>query len=196
MAESRFESLLCNLLSTAVREPELAAHALVVRYGDMVALAAADYDELSAMEHVGASGAYLLRLTFALRSRRVVDSFPLPHSFTEAEFHKYLAAVFFDSSNEQVCVFLVDDRGRVAFSEILGVGTVNSMSVLPRKILELSVRRNCRRVILAHNHPAGIAKASEDDIIATQHIARTLRDAHRELVAHYVVAGNEVLKIT
>ena len=196
MDRSRFELLLSKLLSHAVREPHLAAHALVVRYGDMSALAAAEHDELASMEHVGEAGAHLLRLTFALRSRRVTDKFSLGRCFTESEFNEYLTALFFDAPCERVYAFLIDDRGRVAFSEFLGEGTVNSMSVLPRKLLELSVKRGCRRVILAHNHPSGRAIASDEDVAATEQISRMLRDAHRELVAHYVVAGGETSKIT
>ena len=195
MNRSEFERLLSELLSYAVKKPELAAHALVTKYKDMTTLASADGDELAATEHVGVAGAHLLRLTFALRSRRITDKYPMGRQYTEAEFREYLTALFFDSPNETVCAFFIDDRGRVAFSELLGEGTVNSMTVLPRKVLELSVKRGCRRIILAHNHPGGEAIASDEDIVATDHIAHLLSAAQRELVAHYIVAGNEVSKI-
>lgn len=196
MNKSRFELLLCKLLSYSVREPALAAKSLVKRYGDASALAAADYEELSCMEHVGPAGAHIVRLAYALRSRRVTDEFVLPRYFTESEFQDYITALFFDSPNERIYAFLVDERGRVAFSELLGEGTVNSMSILPRKLLEASVRRGCRRVILAHNHPSGRAVASREDIEATEQIALVLRESQRELIAHYVVAGTDVCKIT
>lgn len=196
MDRSRLELLLCDLLSYAVREPALAAREIAVRYADVTSLAAADYNELCAIEHVGASGAHLLRLAFALRSRRITDKFPMGRRFNEEEFCEYLTALFFDSTNEEAYAFFVDDRGRVAFFDHLGEGTVNAMSVLPRKILELSVRHGCRRVIIAHNHPAGRAIASDEDLAATEQISRTLFDTQRELLAHYVVAGTEIYKIT
>ena len=84
-----------------------------------------------------------------------------------------------------------DSRGRVKGCDLLGEGTVNASEVYPRKIAECAVRRGASSVILAHNHPSGVANASDDDISATLALFATLRSMGIRLYRHVVVAGRD-----
>ena len=90
---------------------------------------------------------------------------------------------------------LLDDKGRVKSFEFVCEGTVNATSILPRKLLEVMIKRNARDAILAHNHPYGVATPSAEDVDTTVRIASLLKSADRRLIAHYIVAGNECCKI-
>ena len=186
---------LARLLSYATGTPDGAADNLMSRFGGVQGIACADIDELSFVDGVGDSGALLLRLVASLASRSITDSFRFGREHTDEEIVDYLKALFLPLTNETVYAMLLDDAGRVSFCEFLGEGTVNATSILPRKVLELAVRRGARSVILAHNHPAGYARPSVEDIELTELLKRMFRDSGRRLLAHYIVAGNDVTAI-
>lgn len=70
------------------------------------------------------------------------------------------------------CLFL-DNRHRVLAFEELFRGTIDSASVHPREVVRACLRHNASAVILAHNHPSGVAEPS----VADQAITRELKDA-------------------
>ncbi len=70
------------------------------------------------------------------------------------------------------CLFL-DNRHRVIAFEELFRGTIDGASVYPREVVRRSLHHNAAALILAHNHPSGIAEPSNADT----HITRRLRDA-------------------
>ncbi|MBQ4071957.1 MAG: JAB domain-containing protein [Clostridia bacterium] len=194
MADELYSALV-GVLSYVSAEPESAAQQIVSRFGNYPSLAAADYDELSRMPAVGDSGATLIRLLMAITSRRRTDKFKFGRVHTEEETVDYLKALFYTLENENVYVLLLDEGRRVTFCEFLGEGTVNASSIMPRRVLELAVKRDARYVILAHNHPMGVAKPSVEDIETTLTVKQLLASSSRELLAHYVIAPNEYFKI-
>lgn len=186
---------IAKILSFAVKEPQIAANEIAERYPDIYSLAVADTDELAMLEHVGPKGAHLLRLVVSLRSRTGADSFKLGRKHTEEEITALLKSLFFSLPNETVYLLLLDDKGRVKSFEFICEGTVNATSILPRKLLEVMIKKNARDAILAHNHPYGVATPSAEDVDTTVRIASLLKSADRRLIAHYIVAGNECCKI-
>ena len=186
---------IAKILSFEVKEPEIAAQEIAERYPDIYSLAVADTDELARLEHVGPKGAHLLRLVMSLRSRAGADSFKLGRKHTEEEIAELLKSLYFSLPNETVYLLLLDDKGRVKSYEFICEGTVNATSILPRKLLEVMIKKNCREAILAHNHPYGVATPSAEDVDTTVRIASLLKSADRRLVAHYIVAGSECRRI-
>jgi DNA repair protein RadC len=182
---------IAKILSFEVKEPEIAAKEISDRYNDIYSLAIADVDELSRLEHVGQRGARLLRLVMSLRSRAGADSFKFGRKHTDEEIVALFKSLFFSLSNETVYLLLLDDKGRVKSCEFVCEGTVNASSILPRKLLELMIKKNCRDAILAHNHPYGYARPSAEDVDTTARIAALLNSADRRLLKHYVIAGDE-----
>jgi DNA repair protein RadC len=182
---------IAKILSFEVKEPEIAAKEISDRYNDIYSLAIADVDELSRLEHVGHRGARLLRLVMSLRSRAGADSFKFGRKHTDEEIVALFKSLFFSLSNETVYLLLLDDKGRVKSCEFVCEGTVNASSILPRKLLELMIKKNCRDAILAHNHPYGYARPSAEDVDTTARIAALLNSADRRLLKHYVIAGDE-----
>jgi len=191
MNGGKFYDALVRLLSYAVKEPERAATAIAARYRDFSALSAADYDELALVDGVGERGAQLLRLVLELQSRRETDKLKLMKKHTEEEIISYFRALFLPLVNETVFVMLLDESERVISCELVGEGTVNAASVLPRKVLELAVRKNAKSAVMAHNHPSGIPEPSVEDIATTERVAKLLSSAGKRLVCHYVFAGKE-----
>jgi DNA repair protein RadC len=90
------------------------------------------------------------------------------------------------------CLFL-DARHRLIAFEPLFLGTVDRASVYPREVLRRSLELNAAALILAHNHPSGVAEPSSADIALTGSLAELLRQIDVQLLDHLVVGrGMEV----
>ena len=67
----------------------------------------------------------------------------------------------------------LDNRHRVIAFEELFTGTIDGTSVHPREVVRTALFHNAAAVILAHNHPSGVAEPSQAD----EQITRRLKDA-------------------
>lgn len=133
-----------------------------------------------------------LRLIAAMTSRRITDKFKNGKKYLQNELTEYIVGLFFGLTVETTYIIMLDENDKLISSEYLGDGTVNSSGFLPRKLLDVALRKNAKRVILAHNHPCGNAAASNNDIVVTDIAKTVLRDAGIELVAHYIVSGFDI----
>ena len=84
------------------------------------------------------------------------------------------------------CLYL-DKRHRLIEYEELFRGTIDGASVHPREIVKMALRRNCAAVIVAHNHPSGIAEPSQADEFITQRVKEALALVDIRLIDHIIV---------
>ncbi len=85
----------------------------------------------------------------------------------------FLQARMRDLPHEVFACLFLDNRHRVIQYEELFQGTINGASVHPREVVRKTLQHNAAALILAHNHPSGVAEPSEAD----RHITRRLSDA-------------------
>ena len=193
---SGFEKRLCDLLSFTEKDPHKVAHELAMRYITPERLAVADRTELVGTLGLSERTARLLRLSVTLASMAMTEGFTFGKAHTEEEILEFLKGLYFGVPNETVYMLILDGERRVLSLEFVGDGTVNSSGVLPRKMLELLLAdKKSACAILAHNHPGGFAKASVEDMEVTAKVASVFRSAGKELLCHYVIAGESCYKI-
>jgi DNA repair protein RadC len=89
------------------------------------------------------------------------------------------------------CLFL-DNRHRVIEYEELFQGTIDGASVHPRQVVRRALDHNAAALILAHNHPSGIAEPSEADRNITQRLQEALRLVDVRILDHIVVGDGEM----
>ena len=88
------------------------------------------------------------------------------------------------------CLYL-DNRHRVLAFEELFRGTVDSASVHVREVVRACLARNASAVILAHNHPSGVAEPSMADRTLTHELRDALRLIGVRVLDHLVVGSGE-----
>lgn len=84
------------------------------------------------------------------------------------------------------CLFL-DNRNRVLACEELFRGTIDGASVHPREVVKRALRHNAAAVILAHNHPSGVAEPSSADELITRRLKEALSLIDIRVLDHLVV---------
>ncbi|PJX26670.1 hypothetical protein CAP48_09915 [Advenella sp. S44] len=96
---------------------------------------------------------------------------------------------------EKCLLLLVNTRHQLIHYEEASRGTLNQTAVYPREIAATALRHNAWGVILAHNHPSGLAEPSLADIQLTQQLRRGLALLEIRLVDHIIVAGGTAISL-
>jgi DNA repair protein RadC len=114
-------------------------------------------------------------------------------SFSSAEDTKTFLQLKLGSYDREVfSLLLLDSQHRLLEYTELFFGTINSASVYPREIVKATLAVNAAAVILAHNHPSGIAEPSQADIFITKRIKDALSLIDVPVLDHIIVAQESV----
>lgn len=119
--------------------------------------------------------------------------YPPPGDCAKEIVHDYLRLKLQDRPHEVfMCVFL-DAQNRVIAEEELFRGTLTQTSVYPREVVKRALQHNCAAVILAHNHPSGIAEASRADEALTNTLKHALALVDIKVLDHFVVGADSAM---
>ena len=172
------------------------AHRLIHYFGSYVSVLNASYDELKKVDGVSDNIAtYLTLQGAAVRYyllNRKQDGVVLK---TMQECGRFLQPYFVGKQNETVFLLCLDAKCKVLCCREVSEGSVNAASVSMRKIVDAAISSNATTVVLAHNHPSGLAVPSQDDIITTQHVAKALEAVDVILADHLVMADDEFVSM-
>ena len=100
---------------------------------------------------------------------------------------EFLRARLRDRDHEVFCCLFLDNRHRVICFEEVFRGTLDGASVHPRDVVKLALARNAAAVILAHNHPSGVAEPSQADELITARLRDALGLVDIRVLDHIVV---------
>jgi len=103
----------------------------------------------------------------------------------------FLAEQLGDLANEVFACLFLDNQLRLLQYETLFQGTIHSAPVYPREIVRRGLLLNAAKVILAHNHPSGLAIPSQADRELTLIVQQTLQLVDIEVTDHIIVSNNE-----
>lgn len=104
----------------------------------------------------------------------------------------YLSSQLRDCRAEVFACLFLDNRHRVIQYEELFRGTIDGASVHPREVVRRALHHNAAAVILAHNHPSGIAEPSQADERITQKLQAALQLIDVRVLDHFVI-GDQVV---
>ena len=172
------------------------AHALLERYGSLSAVLSAPVEDLQKVEGIGESAAVLLKLAPQLyhKARLAEASRETVLNSTERA-GSYLLERFAHEKNEVIYQLCLDRKGKLLVCKRLGEGSVTFAELDVRKLLENALLSSASAVILAHNHPSGIALPSSDDYAATDRAKHVLATIGVALTDHIIVADGDFVSM-
>lgn len=106
---------------------------------------------------------------------------------------KYLPAMMGGLEHELFCLAHLDNWHRLIAWEEMFRGTIDGASVHPREVVKSALQHNSAAVILAHNHPSGVAEPSKADELITRRLREALALVDIRVLDHFIVAGEQVL---
>jgi DNA repair protein RadC len=105
----------------------------------------------------------------------------------------YLTLHLAGREREAFAVLYLDTRQRLLAFEVPFAGTLTHTSVHPREIVRRALDLNAAAVILAHNHPSGVAEPSRADELLTQGLRAALQLVDVRVLDHVIVAGRATM---
>ena len=179
------------------RDTNPIAHALIDRYGSLSAVLAAPVEDLQKVEGIGESAAILLKLVPRLCAKaRLADADRQELILnTASRAGAYLLERFYGEQNEVIYQLCLDRKGKLLACKKLGEGNIASAALDVRKLVENAILNSASSVVLAHNHPSGIASPSGEDYAATDRARAALETIGVSLADHIIVADGDFVSL-
>jgi DNA repair protein RadC len=112
-----------------------------------------------------------------------------------ADTRRYLSAQLRERGREVFACLFLDNRHRVIRFEELFHGTINGASVHPREVVKRALVHNAAAVILAHNHPSGVAEPSRADLALTTRLREALAMLDVVVLDHIIVGDGAAVSL-
>jgi DNA repair protein RadC len=182
--------LLAILLRTGMpgRSAVHLARGILQNFQSLRKLLAADRARFCAEPGLGLARFAELQAAMEISRRQLAETLRAGPSLASPRATRdYLIAHLRDLEHEVFCCLYLDNRHRLIHYEVLFRGTIDGASVHPREVVKQALQWNSAAVIVAHNHPSGIAEPSQADELITQRVKAALALVDIRLLDHIIV---------
>lgn len=104
---------------------------------------------------------------------------------------RFLQARLRDHPHEVFAILYLDNQHRMIEFEELFHGTIDGASVHPREVVRRALHHNAAALILAHNHPSGVAEPSQSDQRITRRLKNALGLVDIRLLDHFIIGDGQ-----
>lgn len=174
------------------------AHVLIDRFGTLAGVLEADMDDLKSVKGLGDNAVILLKMFTQVNKRYLEEKSNYNRQLIDGvkTVVDYFAAKFLYETNESVYALFLDNKNGVIDCRLISSGIVNATDICIRQLAETSLRCGASSIILAHNHPDGNIKPSNEDIQSTGSIKKALGLVGVTLLDHVVVGNGTHLSMS
>lgn len=166
------------------------AHDLLNRFGSVSALVNADPEQVRQVPGMGETSSQLLSVLLEVFRRYLSERFALtPGAYDPGRLGVRYLPYFLGMRDEQVLAIALDEKGKEKGTRIIGEGDFNSSVINTAVLNTFVVRHQPCTIVLAHNHPSGIALPSESDMVTTDLLAGFLQECGSSLLDHLIFDG-------
>ena len=188
--------LLELLLRFSTEDAKALTERILAQCPNIAAVIEADADTLRSIEGIDEESILLLRLVPELHRRYFLSRSHVESRLKDShDFGHYLLPYYYGARDEMVYLLLLDGVGKVINCRMVGHGSVNSANVPIRRLVQDALTANASGVVVAHNHPNGIALPSQEDISATVFLRDTLDALDILLVDHIIIADDDFVSM-
>ncbi|MEO7775763.1 MAG: DNA repair protein RadC [Steroidobacteraceae bacterium] len=182
--------LLAVLFGSGVRGSSAVdlARAMLSRFHSLRELLNAGREASIAQHGVGLTRYAVLQASLELARRHYCEELKSGPALQAPQATRaFLIAQLRDRPHEMFCCLHLDNRHRLIAFEELFRGTIDGASVHPREVVKQALARNAAAVILAHNHPSGVAEPSQADELITARLKDALALVDIRVLDHLIV---------
>lgn len=172
------------------------ARELLGHFGGLRPLLEAEQQTFCRAKGLGEAKYVQLQACLELSRRHLLSTLQRGDALTSpADTRRFLSARLRHRHQEVFACLFLDNRHRVLEFEELFFGTVDGASVHPREVVRRCIAHNAAAVILAHNHPSGVAEPSRADEQITGRLRQALELVDVRLLDHMVVGDSEIISL-
>ena len=187
--------LLAIFLRTGIRGKSAVdlARDLLNHFGSLRALLNSSQQQFCDYKGLGPAKYAQLQAVLEMARRHLGESLSRGQALTSPQQTRhYLQSILRDYEQEVFACLMLDNKHRVIVFRELFHGSISSASVYPREVVKQALADNAAAVILAHNHPSGIAEPSQSDIHITNRLKQALELVDIRVLDHLVI-GDDVV---
>ena len=172
------------------------ARDLLSHFGGLRPLLEADMATFCHAKGLGVAKYVQLQASLELSRRHLLSTLQRGDALTSPEHtRRYLSAQLRGRQQEVFACLFLDNRHRVLEYEELFYGTIDGAGVHPREVVRRSIAHNAAAVIVAHNHPSGVAEPSRSDEQITRRLQQALELVDVRLLDHMVIGDGEITSL-
>ncbi|MBT8109516.1 MAG: DNA repair protein RadC [Gammaproteobacteria bacterium] len=169
---------------------------LLRRFGSLRAVLHAETAALLACRGIGRARLGMLQALPELARRYYSQSLPSGETIRNpVDTEAFLQSRMRHLDHELFCCLFLDNRHRVLGFEELFRGTIDGTSVYPREVVKEALAINAAAVILAHNHPSGVAEPSQADERITRRLKSALDLVDIRLLDHLIIGDGKATSL-
>lgn len=172
------------------------AYNLLDEFSSLRNLFNADLESFSKTRGIGPAKYVQLQAVLEMSRRYLAETLERQSIITSPDDTRhYLTSQLRDSPYEIFAAMFLDNRHRVIQYEELFRGTIDGASVYPREVVKKALEHNAAALIVAHNHPSGIAEPSQADKHITQRLENALALVDIRLLDHLIIGDGEIVSL-
>lgn len=171
------------------------AHRLIDTFGSLYAVLTAEPKELASVAGVGENAALLLHLTGELGVRGKTAIPPKTVLSDPRKAGAYFTALLSGHRRELLYQACLDAKGKVLTCHCVTKGTVSASALHVRQLVEDALYAGAVSVILAHNHPSGVALPSSADVAMTRLVEEAMEPLGIKVSDHIIVADGDFVSM-
>lgn len=170
---------------------------LLADFGSLRALLTADQATFCRRPGLGSAKFAQLQAVLEMAKRHLAQELERSDALTSPQLtQRYLLSQLRDRSHEVFACLFLDNQHRVIRYQELFHGTLDGAAVYPREVVKQALALNAAAVILAHNHPSGIAEPSQSDKAITERLQQALGLMDIRVLDHLVVGDGYCVSFT
>ncbi len=160
--------------------------------GSLDRLGKMSFEDLTAFKGIGLAKAVTIMAACEFGRRRMKKPTVKDSAFDTSQklFDELLKPLFWDLTEEECRVVLLNQSLRLISVELIGIGGLTFVSADIRKVLKLALQKNATAIVLAHNHPSGAVRPGREDDNLTRSLQEACRIMNIRLLDHLVVGGD------
>ncbi|WP_160288776.1 DNA repair protein RadC [Pseudomonas sp. QL9] len=168
------------------------ARRLLGEFGSLRALLEADQATFSSHLGLGRAKYAQLQAVLEMARRHLAEQLRRDSALESPQaVRDFLKARLRHEPHEVFACLFLDSRHRVLTFEVLFHGSIDCASVYPRQVVKRALAHNAAALILAHNHPSGVAEPSHSDRVLTQRLKDALALVDVRVLDHFVVGDGD-----
>lgn len=168
------------------------ARELIARFGGLRPLMEASQQEFCSAQGLGVAKYTQLQAVMEMARRHLSEGLRQGELLNSAvAARQYLRAQLRHRRQEVFSVLYLNSQHRLLAYKEHFYGTIDGASVYPREVVKEALAQNAAAVIVAHNHPSGVAEPSQADIRITERLASALELVDVRLLDHFIIGDTE-----
>ncbi|MBQ5911363.1 MAG: hypothetical protein IIW94_05085 [Clostridia bacterium] len=177
---------------TPQKDTSKMAHDLINTFGSFAGVLEADIEDIVKISGITKNSASLIKLMLPMLRTYTLEKYEFGEVLkNHTEIGKYIFGKYFAVNKECLSLLCLNRLGKVLSFEIIMSGSIDSVGLSVRDIVAKSIKSNASAVVIAHNHPGGVALPSPQDVELTRFLKDALKTVSVDLLDHVILSSED-----